>query len=196
MAKDTRGGKRATGDSMTAYNTLSQTDREALDFYTMDGYEISSYLRNDEDLPSNFKALQKDLDHAISQGEIKADTKVYRGVSANAFGIIASDDFNDVNFKNNRQIASELKQKIGTKFTDKGYMSTSHDKATAISFSNGSNSGVVMEMNIKKGTKAMHIGSSSGFKNESETLLGRNTQYTLKGVRMEKGNIIVQIDVG
>jgi len=96
----------------------------------------------------------------------------YRGVGANALGL---------------QSSMEAESLIGSTFTDKGIVSTSLQMRTSSGFAeNLSNDGVMLELRVPGGSKALYIEEMSSIKDEYEILLPSGTQFTIVDVKRPK----------
>lgn len=188
-------GLKRTMNAMNAFNSLSNDDKEALTFYTADGYGINYDLAQGNELNRGYSELQKDLDKAISKGELQKDTDVFRGINVAELGIKPRyPEYDYENFK--KDIVNQINEKAGKKITYKGYMSTSIDINNAKGFTNKSNDqGALVKAKAKKGTNAIYIGKNGGVGDEKEMLFGRNKTYTVKGAYLDNGKIVIEADI-
>lgn len=183
------GGKQ---DAMNSYDRLSADEKEALDYYTMDGYDINDILRNNDELSDMNKMLKKDLDSALSKSELKQDEVFYRGVDASAFGVnVAGTN----SFDNSEEIAKQLKSKIGQKFTDAGYLSTTKDVSIANSFMVSRTNGIRLEITAKKGSKGIYLADKSKTLTEKEFLFKRNSSLKITDVMSGYGTVVVKCEL-
>ena len=208
MAKSNRGGKRAARSK-----PLTPRLKEALEYYTQDGYYINNLLRNGEKLDESDKELIKLLDEA-TDSRVSQDV-LYRIVDANTIfeGI---DDFAYDDLRTHIIIGDSAYDRgaysqgikarmerivdnaLGKVHTDKGFMSTTFSEETAqekySSETHGRNR-ILMRITNTRGAKGRDISSlfNKEYDEENEVLLGRNNSYKVK--RIYAKDYMVYVDV-
>lgn len=155
--------------------------------YTGNSSSINGGLRNGK-LSERDKKIVKHLDEVISSAKpTKADTTVYRGITADS-------DFA-------KKLASA---KEGEVISDKAFMSTSVNKSKALEYARdagdagskkGKSGGVVMEINVPKGTKTINLSGESDVNSNEEVILGRGTSVKVTSVTKKGGETPVKVDV-
>ena len=155
--------------------------------YTGNSSSINGGLRNGK-LSERDKKIVKHLDEVISSAKpTKADTTVYRGITADS-------DFA-------KKLASA---KEGEVISDKAFMSTSVNKSKALEYARdagdagskkGKSGGVVMEINVPKGTKTINLSGESDVNANEEVILGRGTSVKVTSVTKKGGETHVKVDV-
>lgn len=164
-------------------NDFSNEEKKGIENYTSDKadfkkgifkpayQEINSSLRKDGSVSESHKKTVEILDKTFQKASSLEDFTVYRGVS---------EDF-----------ANKLKS--GTSFYDKGFVSTTSDKNIAGEFSGSK--GVLMEISVPKGSKAISLAKSSKHPEEKEILLNRNGKYKITGEsKNESGKRILHVE--
>lgn len=155
--------------------------------YTGNSSSINGGLRNGK-LSERDKKIVKHLDEVISSAKpTKADTTVYRGITADS-------DFA-------KKLASA---KEGEVISDKAFMPTSVNKSKALEYARdagdagskkGKSGGVVMEINVPKGTKTINLSGESDVNSNEEVILGRGTSVKVTSVTKKGGETHVKVDV-
>jgi hypothetical protein len=157
---------------------LTSTERAYLETYSGDGFlELNDYLRDPlkyADSPSKIASLNKFKD-GVQSSILKVKTTkpltVYRGV-------------------NNKQF-TDLVSKGDIKSLDAlGFQSTSAKTGLASSWSGPD--GVLMKINVKKGTSALPLSSISRNAAEAEILLPQGGKYVVK--KVYKQEVVQGID--
>lgn len=199
---------------------VSKSSMEAVEHYVSgDGMWINQYLRGKEeyDLTANEKRYLNDLEKATNEALGESQT-LYRSVDASAiFGDMDSFEFDD--FKSEvvygafskdkgnyaQSLAKKYKDKatsvIGKKITEKGFMSTTKDYATARDWNGftGSSKEVVMEIKTNKSTRGVNLGKKMSSLNkrmgQHEVLLKNSQSYTINNVSSKDGKIYVQVSM-
>ena len=133
------------------------------------GYAASNLnpaLRKGKSLNTSHTRMTEALDSAIQKSELAQDVTVYRGLSsaASKMAFFATP---------------------GSVFSDKAYASTTVDKAVGKRIGKG---GVLLEIKLRKGAKALPIDGLSRYPEERELLLPRNTSYKVKSKTWDAGN--------
>lgn len=156
-------GKFGTGGGSAGTRKLSPTEKAYVASYSGDHFlEVNNELRMDAISPKN-KEMVQHLDNAVSKGEIKKGTTLYRGMSREA----AKKFFDDGEIKVNATIK------------DKAFVSTSTSKHVAGSLALG---GVMLEIETGEGQKGLEASQLSDNPSENETLLPRNTKMRVVGI--------------
>lgn len=139
--------------------------------YTGNSFSVNDGLRKGK-LSEKDKKVARHLDEVIASSKpTTADTTVYRGISADS-------DFA-------KKLASA---KVGDTFNDKAFMSTSVDKNKAKEYAqdaaNGEpkKGGVVLEINVPKGTKTANLSGEADINSNNEVILGRDSNIKVSSV--------------
>ena len=119
------------------------------------------------------KATLKALDGAISKGSLPRDTVLYRGVGEGRAGITGA-------------------LEPGGVIRDRGYASTSIDRATAEEFAKGKPGATLFEIEAPRGTHAAFV-PGDGSLQEAELLLERGTKFHVLSVREVDGVKIARV---
>jgi hypothetical protein len=142
---------------------LTEPELNAIKYYMGHGYtDLNGHLRGKPSLekltPDNQKALA-DLRAAMSRAETTKSEKVYRGITAEAFKDL----------------------KVGDTFIDKGFSSVSRDRDQADYFKDRfGHKGLVMEIQVPKGTKAIDISETNPLNaREQEMLLNEGMNFKI-----------------
>ena len=191
---------------------VSKSSLEAIEHYVSgEGMWINQYLRGREeyDLTQNEKRYLSDLEKATSDALGETPT-LYRSVDASAiFGDMDNFEFDNFRseivhngFSNDKgsyaqSLAKKYREKatsvVGKKITEKGFMSTTKDYATARDWNGftGSSKEVVMEIKTKKTTKGVNLGKKMSSLNkrmgQNEVLLKNSQSYTINNVKKKVG---------
>lgn len=123
--------------------SLSTGEVEALREYGSSSNYINGNLRGKTDAvyrSEKVKKQIKNIDSAISRGVIDDDIVTYRGVGKNYLGLDLSSE-------------EKIKQAIGTRIQDPGYLSTSLSNTVAEDYGRGA----VFEIKVPKGTHAAYV---------------------------------------
>lgn len=149
-------------------NMFDQNELSAIAFYTSDGYEnINRYLYKGADVDMSDDEIGQledfiaNLDSAFESTEAPYDFSVYTGLSSR----YDPDKF-----------------KVDEEYIFRGYISTSLDYNTAISqfsidsFGDLSEKPIVLQIDVKKGQKAIYTDAISSNPGEMETLLPRGSK--------------------
>lgn len=144
--------------------------------YTGNSFSVNDGLRKGK-LSEKDKKVVRHLDEVIASSKpTTADTTVYRGISADS-------DFA-------KKLASA---KVGDTFNDKAFMSTSVDKNKAKEYAqdaaNGEpkKGGVVLEINVPKGTKTANLSGEADINSNNEVILGRDSNIKVSSVTKKGG---------
>ena len=154
---------------------LSDTDRAAFKEYQYGDYaNLNARLRaGDASDP-----IVRDLDAAISKGELVRDVMVHRGLAFWDSG-------------------SAPKWRPGQTITDRGYVSTSTDPDVAMNFAADTGAPVTatLRLRARAGTRAAFFQDYDGY-THNEVVLPRGTQYRVTRVDQDDdGNDVVWADV-
>lgn len=159
-------------------NDLTQNDRDGIYTYTTNFYrEMNNALRSGtySTLDKNTKVV-KAIDNATSglkKTLLAEDTLVYRGMGK----MQALSDWTGIP-KDMLTDPTVQKSLIGTRLTEKAFMSTGTTSASAWS-------GVRLEVYLPKGTQAMYVDPISAYSGEREILVQRNSTFEVKEVKTE-----------
>ena len=156
-------------DVATSALKSNATPYELTTIKNYSGYAASNLnpaLRGGKSLNASHAKMTEALDSAIQKSELPHDVTVYRGLSsaASKMAFFATP---------------------GSVFSDKAYASTTVDKAVGKRIGEG---GVLLEIKLRKGTKALPIDGLSRYPEERELLLPRNTSYKIKSKTWDAGN--------
>lgn len=164
-------------------NDVSLDHINSLMEYTGNSFSVNDGLRKGK-LSEKDKKVVRHLDEVIASSKpTTADTTVYRGISADS-------DFA-------KKLASA---KVGNTFNDKAFMSTSVDKNKAKEYAqdaaNGEpkKGGVVLEINVPKGTKTANLSGEADINSNNEVILGRDSNIKVSSVT-KKGETYVTVDL-
>lgn len=150
------------------YAKLSKTEREALSKYTQGGY-----LDINADLGSGIESnYTKSLNSSINKFTVDSNIITYRGTSGKYY----------------------KGYKVGDTFEGRVFYSTSVNKDQAKAFadditeySDDGSKGVLLEIKVPKGSKALYIGKNTDYDfNEYELLLSNKTKYKIEKIENEK----------
>lgn len=92
----------------------------------------------------------------------------------------------------------------GEVISDKAFMSTSVDKSKALEYARdagdsgskkGKSGGVVMEINVPKGTKTINLSGESDVNSNNEVILGRDSNIKVSSVTKKGGETYVTVDL-
>ncbi|MCK8624537.1 VIP2 family actin-ADP-ribosylating toxin [Apilactobacillus sp. M161] len=156
------------------HKSLSKDEVKAVGSYTYDGYQdINGYLRNPSAKTSNkVKKETKDVTKAISKFSTPYNLTVYRGISDK--GLQAS--------LNNQPL------KVGAKYFDKAFSSTSLSRSIGESFGN-----ILLKINVPLGNRGAYIAPISHHKNEKEFLLNPGTKMIVTSIENKKVTLSGQL---
>lgn len=150
------------------YSTLSKSEREALSEYTQGGY-----LDINADLASGIESYYTEsLNSSIDKFTVDSNIITYRGTSEKYY----------------------KGYKVGDIFEGKVFYSTSvsEDQAKAFAdditkYSEDGSKGVLVEIRVPKGSKALYIGENTDYDfNEYELLLSNKAKYKIKNFDNDK----------
>lgn len=193
--------------SATAKGGMTASQEEAVEYYVSgDGMYINQILRNGDSLYDEDRALIRDLDGATDKNI--GETTLYRSVDASVlFDGISEMEYHNLvanlvygdNQRLVAQSANNAMNKLKSKVTDKGYMSTSTDYEVVKDWGSftGSDKPIVLEIKTKKTTKGVDV-SKIGDKfgdAQKEVLLKRNQGFNVKSVSAKDGNIYVKVEM-
>ena len=165
--------KRAQKHSDEVYDEISSDSKEALDYYTQDGYyDINDYLKGNYKEYEQGPEIIKQIDSAISKYKMEEDYTLYRGVHKEALkGLNVGDNYNPKEY-----LSTSLNEKIGTKYAE----------------DQGSNGALIKINASKEKTEGIFIGvNSASYYDESEFLLKHNSNMKITKIYKGKNDIIV-----
>jgi hypothetical protein len=158
--------------SDAVYEMLTNSEREAVDYYTLLGSKaINSSLRDERYDSDKIRGYAESIDSAMGKFELKRDIIAYRGDEARWY-----DDWevNDVKPLKAFTSASVSETVAREKFADEA--------------ENRGERPIFIEIYIPKGTRGIYIGSNTAYRhNQDEFLLGCGLNYR---VTEKKGNIL------
>lgn len=143
--------------------SLTSREKTEIDRYSGDEFlRINEALRagNDDD------PAVKHLDSAISKLPLPSGTKLYRGMTKDAARKLFNGNI-----------------KVGEKFSDKAFASTSSSSSMVEMIALG---GVMLEIEVKAGAHGLDMSKMSRNESEKEVLLPRNAKMTILGIRQPK----------
>lgn len=168
---------KAQENSDNTYKAFTSDERDAIDYYTMDGYyDVNEYLKGNYSDFSNGEEIKTKIDSAINKYKMDDDYTLYRGVDKKAVS----------------------KLKIGDEYSENGYLSTSLDKKIGIKYTEDKgDDGVLIKINTsKEKTKGLYIGvNSASYFDESEFLISREQKMILNKITKENDIIVYEMEV-
>lgn len=179
--KSTGGGNQkpdSNTDPSTWNKRLSTKEKSALRDYAGSEYQrLNSGLRSGK-LSKKDQETVAALDSALAKSKLTKDATLH--ADAQLFRAAEIPAVNAALKSGNIE---------GLEFTDKGFVSTTTDKATAKNFQRSDDSRLFV-INAPKGTKAGDISSLGGaFAKENETLLARDTKFKVSKVEKVKEKV-------
>lgn len=156
--------------SDTCYNKLTVDELDAVDSYTVGGYQdVNEYLSGRYPDLNNGKEFVSAIDSAVDKFNLEQDVIAFRGTRQKYFeGVDSGDEFETGIF-----------------------FSTSAEKKYADEFFKDYKDPLMLEIRIPKGTKSLYIGKNSDYEYEGELLLSRKCKY--KVVSKEKEHMILEV---
>lgn len=183
--------KKATSDVNEWKNSLSQPEIDALQNYSWKEYgdtsvanfeDINKYLRSGEVSKVGEQVIKNSinyLDSAIDKFKLDKDLIVYRGVDTPS---LIEQAIGEKKYTRNLDgLNMYLKNKT---LENKAFTSTSLSQKEAAEFGLGYNT-AVLRINVPKGTRGAYIDQVSRISREKEFLLGRNTKFNIKSIRLD-----------
>lgn len=160
-------------------NDLTENQRKGIYTYTTNAYEDINYaLRNNNLNGSKYKKEIENATEGLKKTLIAEDTLVFRGMGgADALSAWTGIPQNQLSDK---AVQNSL---IGTRLTEKGFMSTGVTKNKAWS-------GIKLEVYVPKGSQGMYVNPISRFKGEGEILIQRNSTFEIKEVKTDSRGYI------
>ena len=166
------GGLTAVGVSRVK-GQVTDDHREAVVQYVQDASEINHELRKGNE-PAYLRDTVDNLDDVLGRSKLKEGTDLYRGLTPEAVQAIG--------FKKDME------------FSDSGFVSTSKSKVRAKEFAEDARTGetgYVMQIYAKAGTKALDVGSLINDNFEQEVLLPRGQRFRVVKVDDAKRTLYV-----
>lgn len=157
---------------------------------------IERYGMDVDSLQKKLDDMSKDIEGTITV-PLKKDTLLTRGQSEeflrNLYDIPAGESVVSYLQRNGLDVEDALKNKIGSVYSEKGFVSTSYD-SNGFTMKNADGSlPIVIEIDAKKGTKFAPLYDIT--RRESELLLSKNQKFNIKDVVTdENGQIIVKVE--
>lgn len=225
LVRDSKPAKRAeavakrtakvAGAIQQAVVALTNAQKQAVEGYVSgDDMWFNQYLRGrmDEDIQLTPEELTR-LDglKAATVNPLGQDMTLYRSVDASAiFGDLSGIEYEHLvdylvyGDKANlivRDATRLLNKAKGRELIEKGFMSTTKDKATAMDFGGftGSDKPVVLELKTPANAKGLDLGKHMKELDERmgqhEVLLGADTKYKITDISAEDGQIYIKAEV-
>ena len=150
---------------------------------SFDSYEINDALRHDsvDKLSEEQKNIMDAMDRVIEQNKLKEDCHLVRFADQRYLADMLDlnkDDIQSLLDPENENVLKGLNSLKGTILSEKAYLSTSSDeKANVFNYKE-----VKLSILAEKGTPAYFTNN----KDESEVILGRNSQYVVEDVIVTK----------
>lgn len=146
----------------------TRAGRAIYEYTSLDYVKLNTRLREEGKMNPNQRDMVERLDFSMSKApRLGGDVTVYRGIKG-------EHDF-----------------KVGDSFADKAFVSTSAKVGVAQHFGS-----TVMQVNLKKGQKALAIGgNSSAGGAEAEILLPRGSKFKVTAVKTVGKQSIVELEV-
>lgn len=157
---------------------------------------IERYGMDVDSLQKKLDDMSKDIEGTITV-PLKKDTLLTRGQSEeflrNLYDIPAGESVVSYLQRNGLDVEDALKNKIGSVYSEKGFVSTSYD-SNGFTMKNADGSlPIVIEIDANKGTKFAPLYDIT--RRESELLLSKNQKFNIKDVVTdENGQIIVKVE--
>lgn len=170
--------KKAQEQSDKLYKNISKDSKEALDYYTQDGYyDINDYLKGNYDDYEQGPEVVKQIDKAISDYKMEEDYVLYRGVNKDALKNLSVGD----NYNPKEYLSTSLNEKIGVKYAE----------------DQGRNGALIKINASKNNTEGIFIGvNSASYYDESEFLLKHNSNMkVVKIYKNENGITTYEMEV-
>ncbi|MDR0898766.1 MAG: ADP-ribosylating toxin [Lactobacillaceae bacterium] len=155
---------------------LNKKQYASINVYSRNYEEMNNYLRGlTKKASKKTLANIKNIDKAMSSYKNPVKTTLYRGLSTDGF---------KAGLLNGKKI------KVGAKYQDKGYMSTSFDMAIAKKYATG----VILQIEIPKGKNTgAYIGNISDWKIEKEYLLNHGSEFKITDVQKLGENKLITL---
>ncbi len=163
-------------------NTLSPDERNAIKKYTGSSYRaMNTDLRTGHYATSSVKGYIDDCTSALAKCAIADDVVVYRGMgSQKSVARLCSVSERDLAIQSVRDAL------IGTRITEKGFMSTAIVSGKAWS-------GAQLEVYLPKGAHGMYVDPVSTFSGELELLLQRNSTFEIQDIIANSNGEVTKI---
>lgn len=161
-------------------NNLSPNEKRGIYTYTTNAYStINRDLRTDNLANSRYKNEINFATKGLEKCSIAEDTVVFRGMTG---GI---DDFSIWCGIPKTELSKKAVQDslIGSRITEKGFMSTGTNAGSAWS-------GLKLEVYLPKGSQAMYVDPISAYKGEYEILVQRNSTFEIMEVKTDSRGYI------
>jgi SPP1 gp7 family putative phage head morphogenesis protein len=163
---------------------LTRTERDAVDWYSLNGFQSTNAVLRDGDLLNASDSLRQRIDVLDKAFDTAATAPLTEPITVFRVANVGSVQrrFNDGTL-------------IGTDHTDYGFISTSLNRQLAQEFITDDDS-IIFELRLPPGQVALHPDISLGTRGELEVLLPRNSQFRfVDAKRLEDGNLHVVADV-
>ncbi|WP_165964712.1 ADP-ribosyltransferase [Periweissella cryptocerci] len=154
---------------------LTKPQKKAIYHYTSDGYkDINSYLRNLIPGTKQVKGEVGKIDRGLNKFAMPLNVTVWRGTSVQSIGYGVKGG----------QI------KVGARYSDQAYMSTSFDREIANSF----NSDAILKIQLPAGKYGAAIAPLSDYQSEDEFLVKHGAKMIVTGVDKKKSKTVVTLN--
>ena len=196
-------------DIPQSHGLTAEQENAVRGYVSGDDMYINQVLRGRStvDMTDYDRTLIRDLDSALSK-PIGQDQTLWRSVDAEAvFGRMSYTDYenlqNAVVFGDKSTFAKQAETRFvgkvqGTIIPEKGYMSTTKDKAVAFDWNGftGSEKPIVLRLNVPGKTHGLDLADFEIVEDaQSEVLLARGQRYRVKSVTGENGSIVINADI-
>lgn len=155
--------------------------RQATKEFTLDAFQdVNGPLREGGQLTGRPKEIHDTLRESMVP--TPRDTRVHRLVTTHAFGV---------------NTWEQLKDLVGKELEEPGFTSTSANQVRSLSHLTDSHPDdrLHLNINVPKGTRALHLHEDSSFNGEAELLLDTGTRYRVDRVYRVRGQQGVQVDM-
>lgn len=171
---DTKDIQELQKQSNLCYNKLDINQKNALDEYTMGGYQdVNDYLNKKFEGFDNIDNMITDIDDSMEKFNLQNDLIVYRGTDSKYY---SKYKINDV-FESNMYFSTSVNYEKANKF----YLNNIGEGKDAL----------MLEIRAPKGTKSIYVGDNSSYEPEDELLLSRGLKY--KVIEVLKGKIVLEV---
>lgn len=194
-----------------AVEEIGKAEADAVEWYVSgEGMYINQALRGRSGITLDASEKQAvELIDRATDNEVKRDV-LWRSVDAEAIlGKVTDLEYDNMlsryvyglDDKLHEKAAERVERSVGRTLTEKGFMSTTTDKEAALEWMGftGSSKPVVLEISNAKAARGLDLAEKlpelEKLMEQNEVLLARNTQYRIKGVRGEGGQLVFEVEV-
>jgi hypothetical protein len=181
-------GDRAYQNNKSRVSGVTPAESKAIDAYTLHSFQLNDHLRSGgvlskaariENPSTGTTHDPADLDRVIGRHSLPENTELWRGTydSNRMFGPVGS--------------------KIGQRFTDHGFVSTSTNRSETDDFGADDPSGARIRILAPKGTRGMAVGGHSTLYGDTqrEILLHRDQTFHVVRDKMSNGRREIELHV-